>query len=149
MYKPHTNSDRRRYVEEVDMEAPIHFWVDNPSECGIPLSDALHSRVRRLLKRDETVFEGRGPSVSIRLEVHILLVLHMNLDLLFFFSGPDTGSGVDRFRQKTFAAHLAPLRAPSWPKMLQSVSSGSSRCVFSPLSNTSTTTYSPSSVGET
>ncbi|KAJ7695079.1 hypothetical protein B0H17DRAFT_931005, partial [Mycena rosella] len=68
MYKPHTNSDRRRYVEEVDMEAPIHFWVENPSECGIPLSDALHSRVRRLLKRDETVFEGRGPSVSIRLE---------------------------------------------------------------------------------
>ncbi|KAJ7224453.1 hypothetical protein GGX14DRAFT_548916 [Mycena pura] len=68
MYKPHTNSDRRRYVEEVDMEAPIHFWVENPSECGIPLADALHSRVRRLLKRDETVFEGRGPSVSIRLE---------------------------------------------------------------------------------
>ncbi|KAJ7257941.1 hypothetical protein B0H12DRAFT_464314 [Mycena haematopus] len=68
MYKPHTNSDRRRYVEEVDMEAPIHFWVENPSECGIPLSDALHSRVRRLLRRDETVFEGRGPSVSIRLE---------------------------------------------------------------------------------
>ncbi|KAJ6504880.1 hypothetical protein C8R47DRAFT_163523 [Mycena vitilis] len=68
MYKPHTNSDRRRYVEEIDMEAPIHFWVENPSECGIPLSDALHSRVRRLMKRDETVFEGRGPSVSIRLE---------------------------------------------------------------------------------
>ncbi|KAF7359763.1 hypothetical protein MVEN_00701000 [Mycena venus] len=54
MYKPHTNSDRRRYVEEVDMEAPIHFWVENPFECGIP--------------RDETVFEGRGPSVNIRLE---------------------------------------------------------------------------------
>jgi hypothetical protein len=69
MYKPQTNSDRRRYVGEVDMEAPIHFWVENPSECGIPLSDALHSRVRRLLKRDETAFEGRGPSVSIRLEV--------------------------------------------------------------------------------
>ncbi|KAJ7050516.1 hypothetical protein C8F01DRAFT_684005 [Mycena amicta] len=68
MYKPHTNSDRRRYVEEVDLEAPIHFWVETPSECGIPLLDALHSRVRRLLKRDETVFEGRGPSVSIRLE---------------------------------------------------------------------------------
>ncbi|KAF7308695.1 hypothetical protein HMN09_00719000 [Mycena chlorophos] len=68
MYKPHTNSDRRRYVEEVDLEAPIHFWVESPSECGIPLADALHSRVKRLLKRDETVFQGRGPSVSIRLE---------------------------------------------------------------------------------
>lgn len=69
MYKPHTNSDRRRYVEEVELEAPVYFLVDNPQEYGIPLSDALHSRVKRLVKRDETVFEGRGPSVSIRLEV--------------------------------------------------------------------------------
>jgi hypothetical protein len=84
MYKPHTNSDRRRYVEEVDMEAPIHFWVENPSECGIPLSDALHSRVRRLLKRDETVFEGRGPSVSIRLEVR-------------FFLWPSSKNGANQF----------------------------------------------------
>ncbi|KAJ7253215.1 hypothetical protein C8J57DRAFT_1722578 [Mycena rebaudengoi] len=69
MYKPRTNSDRDRYyVEEIEMEAPIPFWMKNPSECGIPLSDALRSRVRRLLKRDETVFEGRGPSVTIRLE---------------------------------------------------------------------------------
>ncbi|KIK61592.1 hypothetical protein GYMLUDRAFT_199049 [Collybiopsis luxurians FD-317 M1] len=68
MYKPHTNSDRRRYVEEVDLDAPIYFWMDNPSECGISLSDALHSRVRRLMDREQTVFEGRGPSVSIRLE---------------------------------------------------------------------------------
>lgn len=69
MYKPHTNSDRRRYVEEVDLEAPIYFWAEGPQECGISLSDALHSRVRRLLYRDEPVFQGRGPSVSIRLEV--------------------------------------------------------------------------------
>ncbi|THU91517.1 hypothetical protein K435DRAFT_673954 [Dendrothele bispora CBS 962.96] len=68
MYKPHTNSDRRRYVEEVDLDYPIYFWSENPTECGISLSDALHSRVRRLTNRDETVFEGRGPSVSIRLE---------------------------------------------------------------------------------
>jgi len=68
MYKPHTNSDRRRYVEEVDLDEPIYFWMENPSECGISLSDALHSRVRRLLNREQTVFEGRGPSVSIRLE---------------------------------------------------------------------------------
>ncbi|KAK7056230.1 hypothetical protein VNI00_002782 [Paramarasmius palmivorus] len=68
MYKPHTNSDRRRYVEEVELDPPIYFWANNPSECGISLTDALHSRVRRLENRDETVFEGRGPSVSIRLE---------------------------------------------------------------------------------
>ncbi|KAH8832438.1 hypothetical protein DL96DRAFT_1457686 [Flagelloscypha sp. PMI_526] len=68
MYKPHTTSDRRRYVEEVDLDAPIYFWVNNPTECGLPLIDALHSRVKRLQNRDECVFEGRGPSVSIRLE---------------------------------------------------------------------------------
>ncbi|ESK97692.1 hypothetical protein Moror_17399 [Moniliophthora roreri MCA 2997] len=68
MYKPHTNSDRRRYVEEVELDPPIEFWATNPTECGISLTDALHSRVRRLQGRDETVFEGRGPSVSIRLE---------------------------------------------------------------------------------
>jgi len=68
MYKPHTNSDRRRYVEDVDLEFPIMFWTEHPDQCGIPLDDALHSRVKRLVGRDETVFEGRGPSVSIRLE---------------------------------------------------------------------------------
>lgn len=72
MYKPHTNSDRRRYVEEVELEAPIQFWAEHPQECGISLSDALHARVKRLVNRDETVFEGRGPSVSIRLEVRDL-----------------------------------------------------------------------------
>ncbi|KAJ3878912.1 hypothetical protein F5051DRAFT_427781 [Lentinula edodes] len=68
MYKPHTISDQRRYVNEVELDRPIYFWMENPSECGISLSDALHSRVRRLLDREQTVFEGRGPSVSIRLE---------------------------------------------------------------------------------
>lgn len=69
MYKPHTNSDRRRYVEEIELDAPIFFWMTGPEECGISLTDALHSRVKRLRDRDVPVFEGRGPSVSIRLEV--------------------------------------------------------------------------------
>ena len=69
MYRPHTNSDRRRYVEEVQLEQPIYFWMENPVECGIPLMDALHSRVRRLRNRDETVFAGRGPSISVRIQV--------------------------------------------------------------------------------
>ncbi|KAJ7763654.1 hypothetical protein DFH07DRAFT_812674 [Mycena maculata] len=68
MYTPHTTSDRRRYIGEVGMEPPIHFWVENPSECGIPLSDAFHSRVKRVLNRDGIVFEDLGPSVSMRLE---------------------------------------------------------------------------------
>ena len=69
MYRPHTNSDRKRYVEEIELEAPIYFSLRHPSEYGILLSDALHSRVERLENRDQLVFEGRGPSVSIRLEV--------------------------------------------------------------------------------
>ncbi|KAL0570207.1 hypothetical protein V5O48_011763 [Marasmius crinis-equi] len=68
MYKPHTNSDKRRYVEEVELDPPIYFWAENPTECGISLADALHSRVRRLSGGEDTVLEGRGPSVSIRLE---------------------------------------------------------------------------------
>ncbi|RXW23910.1 hypothetical protein EST38_g1950 [Candolleomyces aberdarensis] len=68
IYKPHTNSDRKRYVEEVSLEGPLYFAMDSPSEYGIPLTDALHSRTKRLVDREKPVFEGRGPSVSIRLE---------------------------------------------------------------------------------
>jgi len=68
MYKPHTTSDRKRYVEDVRLEAPIYFFVDHSNQCGISLVDALHSRVKNLVDRDRVVFEGRGPSVSIRLE---------------------------------------------------------------------------------
>ena len=70
MYKPHTTSDRKRYVEEVELEAPIYFVVEHSdNQYGISLHDALHSRVKNLLNRERVVFEGRGPSVSIRLEV--------------------------------------------------------------------------------
>ena len=69
MYKPPTNSDRLRYVDQVELEAPIIFEALHPDEFGIPLSDALHCRVKRLNQRDETVFQDRGPSISIRLEV--------------------------------------------------------------------------------
>jgi len=68
MYKPHTTSDRKRYVEEVLLEAPLFFYSDHPTQCGILLKDALQSRTKKLRDRDQVVFEGRGPSVSIRLE---------------------------------------------------------------------------------
>ena len=29
-YRPHTQSDRRRYVEEVDLEQPIMFYMQSP-----------------------------------------------------------------------------------------------------------------------
>ncbi|RDX48257.1 hypothetical protein OH76DRAFT_1352884 [Lentinus brumalis] len=66
-YRPHTLSDRRRYVEEVHLEAPIMFFTHNPTGCGIPLKDAFASKFSTLLDRDDSMFEGRGPSVSIRL----------------------------------------------------------------------------------
>jgi len=69
MYRPHTDNDRRRYVKEVELEAPYLFLSDDPVNHGISLSDALHSRVTHLIGREEQVFQHRGPSVTIRLEV--------------------------------------------------------------------------------
>lgn len=69
MYKPHTQSDRRRYVEEVELEPPIMFYLQGPGECGIPLRDALTGKYIRLVGRDDPMFRERGPSVSIRLKV--------------------------------------------------------------------------------
>jgi len=68
MYRPHTGSDRRRYVEEVRLSRPIIFEVEQPNEWGIGLDDALKCRTKRLLNKDTLMFDGCGPSVSIRLE---------------------------------------------------------------------------------
>ncbi len=70
-YKPHTSSDRRRYVEEVNLEPSIHFYKENPNESGIPLRDALHDRFVKLVGRDEPMFKERGPSISVRLNVSL------------------------------------------------------------------------------
>jgi len=68
MYKPHTGSDRRRYVEEVRLSSPIVFKAEEPHEWGIALDDALKCRTKRLLDKDALMFDGCGPSVSIQLE---------------------------------------------------------------------------------
>ena len=70
MYKPQTGSDR---LEEVRLSQPIIFEVEHPNEWGIALDDALSSRTRRLLDKDALMFEGCGPSVSIRLEVRSIV----------------------------------------------------------------------------
>ncbi|TFK74926.1 hypothetical protein BDN72DRAFT_758884 [Pluteus cervinus] len=67
IYKPHTNSDRKRYVEEVLLDPPI-FFRDTEGFYGIRLVDALRCKFRGLESAEEAVFQGRGPSVSIRLE---------------------------------------------------------------------------------
>lgn len=66
-YKPHTSSDRRRYVEEVQLEEPIPFFMLKPEEEGIPLVDAMHNRFARLVGRDDQMFADRGPSISVRI----------------------------------------------------------------------------------
>jgi len=66
-YKPHTSSDRRRYVDEVNLEPSIHFFMQKPDEEGIPLRDAMHGRFARLVSRDEPMFQERGPSISVRI----------------------------------------------------------------------------------
>ncbi|KAH9852059.1 hypothetical protein C2E23DRAFT_860094 [Lenzites betulinus] len=66
-YRPHTQSDRRRYVDQVDLDAPIFFFTQNPAALGIPLKDAITSRFMQLVDRDDPMLKDRGPSVSIRL----------------------------------------------------------------------------------
>ena len=70
-YKPHTSSDRRRYVDEVNLEPSIHFYMQKPDEEGILLRDAMHARFARLVGRDEPMFQERGPSISVRLNVSL------------------------------------------------------------------------------
>ena len=109
MYKPHTTSDRKRYVEDVLLEAPIYFYVEHSGQCGIPLHDALHSRVKNLVNREQVVFEGRGPSVSIRLEVsqYVAPVSFFSI-VLHFFSGRVIDSGADKSQQRISVALLDP-----------------------------------------
>ncbi|CDO77674.1 hypothetical protein BN946_scf184969.g25 [Trametes cinnabarina] len=73
-YKPHTQSDRPRYVEEAELEGPIFFWTlftDGSGRTfktlGIPLLDAFNSRFVDLMDRDDPMFQERGPQVSIRI----------------------------------------------------------------------------------
>ncbi|KAI0705175.1 hypothetical protein BC835DRAFT_1261400 [Cytidiella melzeri] len=67
LYRPNTQSDRRRYVEDVILERPIMFYSLGGETCGIRCTDALNSRFSGLHGRDDPMFEHRGPSVSIRL----------------------------------------------------------------------------------
>lgn len=111
MYKPHTISDRKRYVEDVLLEAPIYFFVEHSGQCGISLHDALHSRVKNLVDREQVVFEGRGPSVSIRLEVSQYtapVFFFHHLTFIYLFSGRVIDNGADKSQQRISVALLAP-----------------------------------------
>jgi len=68
-YRPRTSSDQRRYVDEINLQEPIRFFVSSPDgpKPGIPLRDAITSKFMRLTDRDEQLFQGCGPSISVRL----------------------------------------------------------------------------------
>ncbi|KLO19283.1 hypothetical protein SCHPADRAFT_818339 [Schizopora paradoxa] len=68
-YRPHTSSDQRRYVDEIRLQDPIHFLVSTSqgNKPGIALRDAITSKFMRLVDRDEHLFQGCGPSISVRL----------------------------------------------------------------------------------
>jgi len=122
MYKPHTTSDRKRYVEEVLLEAPLFFYLDQPTQCGILLKDALQSRTKKLRNRDQVVFEGRGPSVSIRLEVSTTSPSGFCSQLsLSLSSGLGTDDGVGRSLPRTSVVLPDPSPSPNWPRTLPNV----------------------------
>lgn len=69
MYRPHTNADKKRYVEDVQLSEPIVFEVHSQEQWGMLLTEAMQPRSSRLVGAEEAVFVDRGPSVSIRIEV--------------------------------------------------------------------------------
>lgn len=70
-YRPTTQSDCRRFVEDVTLEEPIMFLMEHPDGCGIPCQDALSSKFARLVGRDDVMFQQNGLSVTIRINVGI------------------------------------------------------------------------------
>ena len=77
----HILSDRRRYVEEAHIEAPIMFFVNDPAGCGISCRDALNGRVSGLVGCNDTMLGNFGPSISIVLEASVLHLCVHGLEL--------------------------------------------------------------------
>jgi hypothetical protein len=73
-YQPLTASDRRRYVDEVDLQPSIYFRSKDGE--GFPLEDALNHRYGHLNARDEQMFVQHGPSISLRLNVRVAVLTH-------------------------------------------------------------------------
>ena len=116
-YRPNTQSDRRRYVEEVDLERPIMFLAANGETCGIRCSDAMSSRFSSLYGRDDPMFENRGPSVSIRLMVRRSFIYTYISLILMIISGRAMLPGAARSQPATSGVPHSPSPAPNWPKM--------------------------------
>ncbi|KIJ61274.1 hypothetical protein HYDPIDRAFT_97134 [Hydnomerulius pinastri MD-312] len=68
VYRPYSDDHWLRYVREVQLKEPIFFYSSQPVEWGVSLEDALKARPEYLKDKDERMFIGCGPSVSIRLQ---------------------------------------------------------------------------------
>lgn len=116
IYRPNTQSDRRRYVEEVALEQPIMFFMQQPEGCGISCRDALTSKFANLVGRDDAMFKQRGPSVSIRINVRSVpqsFLLSARSSCLSF-SGLAMHLGADKSRRGISVARLSQSLALSW-----------------------------------
>lgn len=71
VYQPYTEADRKRYIRDVVLQETIFFCVEDSHELGIPLDDALKQRLKHLKDKDDLMFVGCGPSVSIRIQACI------------------------------------------------------------------------------
>ena len=120
-YKPHTSSDRRRYVDEVNLEQSISFFMQRPDEEGIPLRDAMHGRFARLLSREEPMFKERGPSISVRINVspalHSKAVPQLCALMLYKTSGRVTNPGAVRYPPGISATLLGLLHVRNLQRM--------------------------------
>lgn len=68
VYQPYTEADRKRYIRDVELHETIFFRSEDSPELGICLDDALRQRLLHLKDKDDRMFIGCGPSVSIRIQ---------------------------------------------------------------------------------
>lgn len=72
-YKPHTLSDRKRYVEEIELKPTIYFKDYKNGELidGLPITSIMQNRIPSLQGRDDSMLSDCGPSISVRINVSL------------------------------------------------------------------------------
>lgn len=68
IYRPYTEADQKRYITDCELKQTIYFLSSNPYEFGLTLDNAIKSKHKDLQDKDDPMFAGCGPSVSIRVE---------------------------------------------------------------------------------
>ncbi|KAF9222378.1 hypothetical protein BS17DRAFT_709070 [Gyrodon lividus] len=68
IYQPYTEADRLRYIQKIILQKTIYFYSSDQSESGVLCEDALGLRLKHLKDKDDPMFCGCGPSVSICLQ---------------------------------------------------------------------------------